>query len=203
MRFDSVEPLAADLGRMVALARADQPGLPCFLLAHSMGATVGLTHMFEGQAELAGAVLTGSLALVDAGGVRRAAVRTLARVAPGLGVYRVDPDAVSRDPEVVRAYDADPLNFHGQFSAATAVALDDAAAAFPERLPELRLPLLVMHGGADRVTTPRGSELVDRLAGSDDKTLVILDGLYHEILNEPEQDAILDRIVDWLDAHCG
>jgi acylglycerol lipase len=202
MRFASVEPLAADLGRMVEVARSAHPGLPCFLLAHSMGATVGLAYLFAGQAEIAGAVLTGSLAQIDAGGVQRAVVRTLARVAPGVGVYRVDSAAVSRDPEVARAYDADQLNFHGKFTAATVVALDEAVGAFPERLPGLRVPLLVMHGGADRVTTPRGSELVDRLAGSDDKTLVILDGLYHEILNEPEQDEILDRIVGWLDAHC-
>lgn len=201
MRFDSIEPLAADLGRMVEIARADHPGAPCFLLAHSMGATIGLEYAFEGQSSLDGVILTGALAKLDRQGLQRAAARVMARVLPGVGVYRVDPEAVSRDPEVVRDYDADPLNHHGQFPAATIVALDQAVSAFPDRLPELQVPLLIMHGADDRLTTPRGSELVDELAGSEDKTRRLYQGLYHEILNEPEQDQVLDEIAAWLGSH--
>lgn len=200
-RFDSIEPLAADLGRMVEIARAEHPGAPCFLLAHSMGAAVGLTYAFDGQGSLDGVVLSGALAKLDTQGLQRAAARVVARVLPGVGVYRVDPEAVSRDPEVVSAYDADPLNHHGQFPAATIVALDEAVSALPERLPELRVPLLIMHGASDRLTTPRGSELVNELAGSEDKTLLLYQGLYHEILNEPEHDQVLDEVVAWLKSH--
>ncbi|MEO8092147.1 MAG: lysophospholipase [bacterium] len=201
MRFDSIEPLAADLGTMVEIARAEHPGAPCFLLAHSMGAAIGLTYAFEGQASLDGMILSSALAKLDTQGLQRAAARVIARVLPGVGVYRVDPEAVSRDPEVVRAYATDPLNHHGQFPAATIVALDQAVYTFPDRLPELRVPLLVMHGAEDRLTTPRGSELVDELAGSEDKTLLLYQGLYHEILNEPEQDRVLDEIAAWLGSH--
>ena len=52
----------------------------------------------------------------------------------------------------------------------------------------------------DALTDPRGSELVERLAGSADKTLVIYDDLFHEIFNEPEQAVVLDAVITWGDA---
>ena len=89
----------------------------------------------------------------------------------------------------------------GKIPAGLAGAMISAMQSFPERLPSQQLPVLVMHGSADALTDPRGSELVDRLAGSEDKTLVIYDDLFHEIFNEPEQDVVLDEVVSWLERH--
>ena len=201
MRFDSVDPLAADLRTMVGIAAHQTPRQRPFLLAHSMGATVGLHYACDHQDELSGLILSGALASVDQKPPIRLAVRAVAAIAPGVGVFKVDPDTVSRDPEVVRAYEADPLNFHGSFPATTVAALQRVGEGFPRRLPALSLPLLILHGGDDRLTAPSGSRLVDELASSEDRTLHIYDGLRHEILNEPEQDRVLDEIVSWLAAH--
>ncbi len=201
VRFDSVAPLAADLGRMVDLAAREDPEGRPFLLAHSMGSPIALLYAFDNQDRLRGMVFTGALALLDAPLPVRIISRVLARISPATGVFAVDPDTVSRDPGVVRAYDADPLNFHGKFPAGTMKALGDSIESLPARLPSLRVPLLVMHGAEDRLTSPGGSELIHRLAGSDDKQLRIWEGLRHEILNEPEHDAVMDEIVAWLEAH--
>ena len=74
-------------------------------------------------------------------------------------------------------------------------------ATFPERLPNLKMPTLVLHGGADTLANPEGSRMVGRLAGGDDVTVKIYDGLYHEIFNEPEQDEVLRDVTTWLEAH--
>ncbi len=201
MRFDSVDPLAADLRTMVAIAAQQAPDRKPFLLAHSMGATVGLHYACDHQDELSGLILSGALASVDQKPPIRLVVRAVAAIAPGVGVFKVDPETVSRDPDVVRAYDTDPLNFHGSFPATTVAALQRVGEGFPQRIPALSLPLLILHGGDDRLTPPSGSRLVDELAGSEDKTLHIFDGLRHEILNEPEQDQVLDEIAAWLHSH--
>lgn len=200
MRFASVDPLAADLGTMIGIAKAAFPGLPVFLLAHSMGALVGLHYACDHQDELAGLILSGALASVDQAHHLRLAARLVAKVAPGRGIFKVDPETVSRDPEVVRDYEEDPLNFNGSYPAETIVALEKTGLTFPGRLPALTLPLLVLHGADDRLTPPTGSRLVDELASSEDKTLRLYDGLRHEILNEPERDEILSEIVGWLEA---
>jgi alpha-beta hydrolase superfamily lysophospholipase len=198
MRFDSVAPMAADLREMVGIAAARVPERRPFLLAHSMGAAIGLDYACDHQDELSGLVLSGALAALDQKTPVRLAARAVARVAPGRGIFKVDPETVSRDPEVVRAYDEDPLNFHGAFPAVSIVALERVGMSFPRRLPSLTLPLLILHGEDDRLTPPSGSRLVDELASSPDKTLHLYPGLRHEILNEPERDAIIDEILAWL-----
>lgn len=67
-----------------------------------------------------------------------------------------------------------------------------------QRLPDLALPLLVLHGSADTLADPAGTELVADRAGSDDLTKKVYDGLFHEVFNEPENDRVLGDLVDWL-----
>ena len=58
-----------------------------------------------------------------------------------------------------------------------------------------------MHGTADRITPIAGSEMVRDLAGSQDVTFTRYDGLFHEILNEPEREQVLSEIAGWAEAH--
>ena len=113
----------------------------------------------------------------------------------------LDLDAISRDQEVVQAFRADVLNYTGKIRARTGAEVLLAVSAMPQRLTSLRLPLLVLHGSADRLIPPAASEVVRANAGSPDLTVKIYDGLYHELHNEPEQQEVLDGIVAWLDAH--
>ena len=69
------------------------------------------------------------------------------------------------------------------------------------RAPDINLPILIMHGEDDVLTSPDGSREFFAHAGSADKTLKIYPGLYHEIFNEPEKDVVLTEMTDWLEAH--
>jgi alpha-beta hydrolase superfamily lysophospholipase len=131
--------------------------------------------------------------------VKVATARFLARAFPGLTMPTgLDAGLISRDPAVVAAYRADPL-VHGKASMAfarDAIAAGDAALAGAEGFTP---PLLALHGGADRITLPEGTR---RFAAAvpGGCGLVVYDGLYHEIHNEPEQTRVLADIVGWLDA---
>jgi acylglycerol lipase len=199
-QLDRLDHVVADLRGFVDLAAQRHPGAPVYLLGHSMGGAIAVAYALRHQETLAGLVLSAPVADPNAAGaVTRGVSRVLSAVAPDLGVYQVDASLVSRDAEVVRAYEEDPLNHHGKLPARTVAELTAAVQRFPEEVPSLRLPLLVMHGSADGLVPEAGSHLVHERAGSDDKTLEIFEGLYHEILNEPEQDRVLDLIVTWLD----
>jgi acylglycerol lipase len=153
------------------------------------------------QDTLDGLALSAPLAKLEAANpVQLAAARVVSAVAPATGVFKVDSSTVSRDPEVVHAYDDDPLVLHDKLPARTITELAAAIKRFPDRLPGLRLPLLVMAGTADKLVPPEAATMVHDLAGSKDKTLIEYEGLYHEILNEPEQDEVLDDLVEWLKA---
>jgi len=91
--------------------------------------------------------------------------------------------------------------FHEKLPARTVAELAAAIQTFPERTPGLRVPLLVMLGTADELVPPDAGRMVHERAGSPDKRLIEYEGLYHEILNEPEQERVMDDLVAWLDAH--
>jgi alpha-beta hydrolase superfamily lysophospholipase len=146
-------------------------------------------------------VLSAPLAVLGAASrMERVAARVLSAVAPRVGIYDVDSEGVSRDPAVVADYDADPLNYHGKIPARTIKVVTDALNRFPEGIATLSLPLLTMHSAADTLTPPEGSELVIDRAGSEDKSIIRYEELYHELLNEPERQRVLDDIVDWVEA---
>lgn len=177
------------------------PELPVFVLGHSMGGTIALEYALRYQDELTGAVLSG--AAVQPGNQPRLLLeiaKLLGRVAPSLPTAKLESAAISRDPEVVRAYEADPLVFHGKVPAGLGGAALRLMDTFPARLADLRLPVLVLHGAEDRLTSPEGSRVVHARVGSTDKGLIVYPGLHHEIFNEPEQDAVLDDVAGWLQA---
>jgi alpha-beta hydrolase superfamily lysophospholipase len=197
-----VSSAVADIGALIAIARGESPGRRLFLLGHSMGGALALRFALDRQAEIDGLVLSAPAAALEAASrFELIAGRALSVVAPGLGVFLVDSTAVSRDPEVVRDYESDPLNYHRKLPARTVAELAGAIESFPARLPSLTLPLLVMVGTADRLVPPDAARMVAAEAGSSDKKLIEYEGLFHEVLNEPEQQQVMDDLCAWLDAH--
>ena len=185
------------------LAGERHHGLPLFVYGHSLGGLIALQYLTgTPDPRIRGAVI--SAPAVDTGtanGAQRALAPVLTRLAPNVGVLQLDADAVSRDPEVVRAYRTDPLNRMGKVRARTGAEMMRATAALPQRLGSLTMPLFVLHGGADRLVPPAASEVVRAHAGSPDLTVRVYEGLFHEPHNEPEKEQVLDDVVAWLDAH--
>jgi alpha-beta hydrolase superfamily lysophospholipase len=199
--IDRMGNAVEDLHTLVERAQGAHPGRPLVLLGHSMGGAVALAYTAEHEDALDALVLSGALAVLEAASpVQRVAGRVLSAVAPSLGVVAIDSSAVSRDPQVVADYDADPLNYHGKLPARTVAELSRAIDGFPDAVTRFRLPMLVMHGTADRLVPIAGSEMVVDRSGSEDKTFKRYEDLFHEILNEPERQQVLDDIADWLDA---
>jgi alpha-beta hydrolase superfamily lysophospholipase len=58
-----------------------------------------------------------------------------------------------------------------------------------------------MHGSADRLSDPSGSQVLYRRVSSGDKTLKLYDGCYHEIFNEPERQQVFADMEAWLATH--
>ncbi len=197
---DRIDNAVTDLHTLTDLARERHPELPLVLLGHSMGGLISLSYALRYQDELNALALSAPLAVLEANPVARVAVRALSMVVPRLPIYKIDGTTVSRDPEVVRAYDEDPLNYRGMLPARTVGEIAAMVAANAPRLPELTLPILTVYGSGDRLVDNAGSKLVDERSSSDDSTLIAYDGLYHEVLNEPERDRVIADVAGWIDA---
>jgi alpha-beta hydrolase superfamily lysophospholipase len=200
--LDRMDKVVADLDALVVLAASAHPEVPVVLLGHSMGGAIALCYAMRHQARLAGLMLSGPLAALDAASPPvRMIANLLSALTPGLGVLAVDASLVSRDPAVVDAYVNDPLVHHGKLPARTVAELAKAVGSFPDGVGAITVPTLIMFGTADRLCPPAGSKMLAERIGASDKTFKPYQGLYHEILNEPEQDVVMDDICGWLAAH--
>jgi len=200
---DRFRHLVADLDQVVDHARRTARNRPLFLLGHSMGGAVALSYAIRHQQKLDGLILSGpAVALDGAPPFLKPLSRILSALAPKLGMFAIDPSAVSRNPEVVTDYGRDPLNCHGKVPARTLAEIVGFVEWLPAVLPELTLPLLVMHGGDDRLAGVAGGEMVVQRAASADKTFKLYEGLYHEIFNElpVDQERVLGDLVQWVSA---
>ena len=182
---------------------AEQPGLPVFVYGHSMGALIALLFALRYQDHLAGLITTGTaLKPAAANAALEGIVHVLARWRPASQIVpALASSGISRDPEVVRRYDTDPLVPRARIKLGWTAAFSRAVRRCEAGLPALRLPYLVLHGGADPITLPEGAAQVRALSGAPDTTVKVYDGLLHEIHNEPEQAEVLADMLAWLDAH--
>jgi acylglycerol lipase len=196
----SLDEHVADLRSFVARVRQEEPRLPLFLLGHSMGGTVVAMFLASGEPLLRGAILSGAGLKLPGGPARivETLLSILGKLAPKWPLGKLRSEEISRDPAVVSSYDSDPLVYRGRMRAGTAAALIRAVHTVASRMNRITVPLLLLHGTADKLTDPDGSRELYKRANSRDKTLKLYGGFYHEVFNEPEKEQVLNDVVQWL-----
>jgi acylglycerol lipase len=197
---EAFDDYLVDLGTFVDSVRKREPGKPLFLFGHSMGGAIVTLYTLTREPYIQGLILSGPALHVDLSGALISSTKVLSGLAPHAGVLDLDPKNFSRDPVVVDDQKTDPLVFQGPGPARTAAELFTAMDRIQVLEHEMFVPVLLMHGSADKLTDPEGTRALHAVAISKDKTLKIYEGLYHDILHEPERAQVTADFVEWLDA---
>jgi acylglycerol lipase len=131
----------------------------------------------------------------------RAASAFLAALTPRLAVRPAPPIRhISRMRAFQNELDWDPWCYHGPLRARAARSLVMALNELEKRTVEFQLPLLIVQGTKDRIASLAEAQEIFRQWGGADRTLTTMEGLYHDVLNEPERHEAIEKILAWLAA---
>ena len=192
-----------DVGAFLQLIGNREPHRPVFLMGHSMGALVVLDYLLHHSKGFHGAIVSG--APLEPAGVAKPYLvllsRLLSRVWPRFPLrLALDTSALSRDAAVVRAYVKDPL-VHGTFTARWGTESLAALARVKIHATDVNVPILFIHGEADRLNFSDGSRNFFENVAFVDKTLHVYPEMYHELHNDIGYELVMNDLERWLTRH--
>lgn len=193
--LDSVQQVLSE-------AEKRYPGVKKFLWGHSMGGNIVTNFLLRKNSNISGAIATGPLFKLgfEPPAIKVLLAKIMVNIYPAFTEKaELDSAAISRDKEEVRKYDADKYN-HGKITAGTFLSFFEAGKWALANAQNLKVPLLLMHGTADKLTSHEGTREFAASAPQNLVTLKLWEGYYHELHNEPEPDRTeaINYIVDWL-----
>ncbi len=191
-----------DLKAFLNLVRTKEPDLSLFLIGQSMGGTIALDYVLREPNQLQGLILMSpALGTLGVAHWKLFIGKMLSRILPHFALDTgIDLSAGSRDPEVVAAFAQDLLR-HSQGTARLATELLKTIDWINVHATELQVPLLILHGGADRVTLPESSRIFFERLTLTDKERREYPGSYHELNNDLNYQEVLVDMEDWIDRH--
>jgi acylglycerol lipase len=188
----------SDVATLIALVKLREPGLPIFLLGHSAGGVVSCMYTLDHQAELSGLICESFAHEIPAPDFVLAVFKGLSHLAPHARILHLKNDLFSRDPKAVQAMNDDPLIAHETQPTRTLAEMVRADERLRKEFPQITLPVLILHGTADKATNPSGSQRFYDNAGSHDKTLRLYEGHFHDLLNDVDKEKVMADILGWI-----
>jgi len=194
-----------DILQHVSIVTQEYPDIPVFLLGHSMGGALSLLVALERPDLFKGIVLIGPAIAHNpevATPFKIKLAKVVGRIFPNLGAGGLNPEWISRDKDVVKKYEDDPLNFHGWMKAGMGLQLFTMIEYIQTRLKDVTVPFLTIHGDQDKLTHVDGSYMLHNLAASTDKSISVYKECQHQVHNEIEGNAerCVTEIVNWITA---
>ncbi|MBT8041961.1 MAG: lysophospholipase [Pontiella sp.] len=198
----SYAALMADIALLLNEAASRYPNTPRFLYGHSLGGNLVIHHALTERPPLAGVIATAPLLRLayNPPGWKTLLLRSMRALRINMAVSSgLDDTALARDINVVRTYRNDPLT-HNRITASLAVDMLRYGEWNLQHAADFPCPLLLMHGGSDRITSAAATrEFASRTRA--DCTLKIREESYHELHNEPGKNQVLHTVVEWMEQH--
>lgn len=176
--------------------------VPTFLYGHSMGGNVVINYVLRRKNNLTGVTATSPFLKLafEPPKWKMSIAKVLLNIYPGLIMDSgLDVNAVSRDKKAVEAYSDDPLN-HDKVSPNFSILFIESGEWAISNAKKLNLPMLLMHGTGDRLTSHKASEEFAENAGKI-VDLKLFEGAYHELHNDIIKKDAVEEIINWINDH--
>jgi len=191
-----------DVKNFLKLVGDEQKDLPLFLMGHSMGGLIVLNYAISNPQGLKGVIASGPLlAQPGISPVLLLLSKIMSKIWPGFSIdTKLDVNLISRDPEVIKAYQEDPL-VHSMASARFGTEITAATDWTLAHANKFNLPLLILHGQADQLVPEHGSATFFGNAATKDKERQLYPNGRHESHNDIDRETVLNDLQNWLQKH--
>lgn len=197
--FNSYGQILDDIDFIFRSAIEKHPGSPCFIYGQSMGGNLAINYCMSRQPSILGVISSSPwLRLVKSpSAIIRFVGLAVGKLLPSLSLSNgLDADDLTHDPVISKAYKTDPL-IHGRITLNTFDLINSSGEWIFNNTDKLKIPLLLMHGNADRITSFDASRQLS-LSNISNCTFLPWEGMFHELHNEPDKDLVLKAITDWI-----
>ena len=185
----------------IAYAKTKYPNLPIFIYGHSLGGLIALESLIRNKPEINGAIITAPVIDVNEPipPIKLFLAKVMDKLFPSFALDSgLNRNLLSRDVNVVNAYNSDPL-VHGKTSSRLGMYIINTGSFVRENAEKVSIPTFVMVGSAEGIVSKnaidtfcKNSELCEEKEWP---------GLYHELHNEPEKNDVLDFAFNWMEKH--
>ncbi len=195
---DSFDDFIEDLRNYIAKVVEMFKPKKVVLLGHSMGGLIVLHYIARISKYVDAAITSGAAALIPVPMHRWLVLKLLNALTPRKRLeLPLNPNYLTHDEEIARRYLEDPLVIKKP-TVRLVYELVRASKSIWKFVNRIDKPLLLLHGGEDRIVPPKASTEVYKHVRSSIKELKIYPGLYHEILNETSWKEVFNDILRWL-----
>ena len=190
--------VVADIDELLDIAKLPDPTVPVFLFGHSAGGVFASVYAVHHQQKLKGLISESFAFQIPAPGFALTILKLLGNVLPHTRLVKLNNEDFSRDKALVNIMNKDPLLAGEKQPAKTMQQLILAAEYLKNKMHDINLPLLILHGTADKATKVSGSRYFMDHASSNDKQLKLYEGHYHDLLNDKFNEIVVKDIINWL-----
>jgi acylglycerol lipase len=196
---EKIDDYVEDIERLVKTAKSENSGLPVFVLGHSAGGATAYAYALDHQDEIDGLICESFAYELPVPDIALSFLKSLSYITPQTHVFSLKNKDFSRDSAVVESMNNDILIKGESQLAQTAATMLRADERLRNEFPLIKIPVLILHGSADKATKPSGSQHFYEQAGSTDKTLKLYEGHFHDLLNDLDKEVVMADIQNWLD----
>ena len=197
---EKIADFTDDVETLVKTAKSENPGLPIYMLGHSAGGVTACVYALDHQSEIDGLICESFAFELPVPDIVLTFLKGLSYITPHTHVFSLKNKDFSRDSAVVESMNNDIFIKGESQPAQTAKTMINASARLTKEFPNITLPVLILHGTADKATKPSGSQHFYEQTGSTDKTLKLYEGHFHDLLNDVDKEIVMADIQSWIDA---
>jgi acylglycerol lipase len=195
---DRFSDYVADVAGVADIAMTRHPGRPLFVLGHSAGGVVSAAYVLDNQDKVKGFVCESFANRVPAPPGGLAIIKFLSGFMPKAPALKLNNAHFSRDPEMVRQLNSDPMTLNETQPLKTVAEMVRGGDRLRVSFGRITVPTLIMHGTSDKATLPAGSKEFYRNSGAKDKTLKLYEDYYHDLFADTGREKVAAETISWI-----